>query len=70
MQKKLLPDLINDLEQEMLRLNYTEGSMRFYRRRWRMLLQFAREREETFYSERLLKCWNYKNWQPCIVTER
>ena len=53
MQKKLLPDLINDLEQEMLRLNYTEGSMRFYRRRWRMLLQFTREREETFYSELL-----------------
>lgn len=53
MQKKLLLDLINDLEQEMLRLNYTEGSMRFYRRRWRMLLQFAQDRGENFYSERL-----------------
>lgn len=51
MQKKLLTDLINDLEQEMLRLNYTQGSMIFYRRRWRMLLQFAQERGETFYSE-------------------
>jgi len=53
MQKKLLADLIKDLEQEMLRLNYTQGSMQFYRRRWKMLLQFAQEREETFYSEHL-----------------
>lgn len=53
MQKKLLTDLINDLEQEMLRLNYTEGSMQFYRRRWKMLLQFAQDRRENFYSERL-----------------
>lgn len=53
MQKKLLTDLINDLEQEMLRLNYTQGSMRFYRRRWKMLLQFAQESRETTYSERL-----------------
>lgn len=45
--------IINGLEQEMLRLNYTEGSMRFYRRRWRMLLQFAQDRGENFYSERL-----------------
>ena len=37
----------------MLRLGYTEGTMKFYRRRWRMLLQFAQERGETFYSERL-----------------
>lgn len=53
MQKKLLTDLIKDLEQEMLRLSYTPGSMQFYRRRWRMLLQFAQECEENFYSERL-----------------
>lgn len=37
----------------MLRLGYTEGSMQFYRRRWRMLLQFAKERNENFYSEQL-----------------
>ena len=53
MQKKLLTSLINDLEQEMLRLHYTQGSMCFYRRRWKMLLQFAQERGETFYSKRL-----------------
>lgn len=53
MQKKLLTDLIKDLEQEMLRLSYTPGSMQFYRRRWRMLLQFAQECKENFYSERL-----------------
>ena len=53
MQKKSLEKLIHDLEQEMLRLGYTNGSMRFYRRRWQMLLQFAQKRGETFYSERL-----------------
>lgn len=53
MQKKTLEELIHDLEQEMLRLGYTEGSMKFYRRRWRMLIQFAQEKGETYYSERL-----------------
>lgn len=51
MQKKTLVELIQDLEQEMLRLGYTKGSMQFYRRRWKMLLQFAQEQHETFYSE-------------------
>lgn len=54
MQKKLLlTELIHDLEQEMLRLGYTKRSMEFYRRRWRTLLQFAKERREFFYSEQL-----------------
>ncbi|QNK89829.1 tyrosine-type recombinase/integrase [Sporosarcina sp. resist] len=53
MQKKTLEDLIHDLGQEMLRLGYTEGTMKFYRRRWRMLIQFAREKGETYYSESL-----------------
>lgn len=53
MQKKPLTELLHDLEQEMLRLGYTNGSMQFYRRRWRQLLQFAQERDETFYSELL-----------------
>ena len=37
----------------MLRLGYTEGSMQFYRRRWRMLQQFATERNEKYFSEQL-----------------
>jgi site-specific recombinase XerD len=53
MQKKILVDLLHDVEQEMLRLGYTEGSMQFYRRRWQMLLQFATECGEVFYSEEL-----------------
>ena len=53
MQKKLLTELIYDLEQEMLRLGYSKSSMRFYRRRWKQLLQFAKERRENFYSEQL-----------------
>jgi len=53
MQKKSLTELIHGLEQEMLRLGYTNGSLQFYRRRWKMLLQFAQKRDERFYSERL-----------------
>ncbi len=53
MQKEPLTKLLHDLEQEMLRLSYTEGSMKFYRRRWQMLLQFAQERGETHYFEQM-----------------
>ena len=53
MQKKLLFELLLDLEQEMLRLGYTEGTMKFYRRRWQSLLQFAQEQGEIYYSEQL-----------------
>ena len=53
MQKQLLTELIHDVEQEMAQLGYSQRSMRFYRRRWRTLLQFAKERGELFYSEQL-----------------
>ncbi len=52
-QRKTLTELLHDLEQEMQRLGYTNGSMQFYRRRWQMLLKFAQEQGEVFYSERL-----------------
>jgi integrase/recombinase XerD len=48
-----LTDLLPDLEQEMLRVGYTNGSMRFYRGRWRKLLEFAEQQGERFYSEQL-----------------
>src|SRR5699024_3628864 len=53
MQKKPLDELIYDLEREMLRLGYSQGTMQFYRRRWQMLLQFAQDRGESYYTERL-----------------
>ena len=53
MQKRPLAELLNELEQEMLRLGYTEGSMKFYRRRWQMLLQFTQERGDIYFSEQL-----------------
>ena len=53
MQKQPLAELIHDLEQEMLRLGYTKGSMQFYRRQWQSLLRFAQEQKETCFSERL-----------------
>ena len=53
MKKRDLKELILDLEQELLRLGYSKGSMAFYKRRWDMLLEFAKERNQTHYSERL-----------------
>ena len=53
MQKKSLIELIHDVEQEMLRLGYSKGSMKFYHKRWQMLLEFAQERGEIYYHERL-----------------
>lgn len=49
----LLPELIHTLDQELLRLGYSNSSMKIYRRRWRSLIQFAEERGELFYSEQL-----------------
>lgn len=53
MKKQSLVDLLHDLEQEMLRLGYTKGSMTFYRSQWRDLFLFAQERKQIFYSEQL-----------------
>jgi len=52
-QKKPLKELLQDLEQELLRLRYTEGSMKYYRNRWKKLLQFAADKNEVYYSEQL-----------------
>ena len=53
MQKKPLKDLLQELEQELLRFGYTEPSMNFYRNRWKRIIQFAEGRDEAFYSEQL-----------------
>jgi integrase/recombinase XerD len=53
MQSKPLKELLKDLEQELLRLGYTEGSMKFHRSRWKKIIQFAEERNEIYYSEQL-----------------
>ncbi|WP_134214676.1 hypothetical protein [Pelotomaculum propionicicum] len=53
MQKQPLAKLLKDIEQEMIRLHYTKGTLTFYRRRWKMLTKFAKERGETEYSEQL-----------------
>ena len=53
MDKKYLPDLISELDQELLRLGYTKGSMTFYRRRWNQLMAYAEDRGEYYYTEQL-----------------
>ena len=51
--KNYLPDLISELDQELLRLGYTKGSMTFYRRRWNQLMAYAEDRGEYYYTEQL-----------------
>ena len=46
-------DLISGLEQELLRLGYTKGSMTFYRRRRNQLMAYAEDRGECYYTEQL-----------------
>jgi integrase/recombinase XerD len=53
MQKKTLKELLQDLEQEMIKLGYTEGSMKFYQNRWKMLIEFAEAKGVLYYSEKL-----------------
>jgi len=53
MQKQMLFELIQELEQELLRLGYTERSMNYYRTQWRKLKNFADSKEQQYYSEKL-----------------
>jgi site-specific recombinase XerD len=52
-QNQPLPELLVDLEQELKRLGYREGTLEIYRRRWQMLLMFAHSRGERVFSEQL-----------------
>lgn len=53
MQKKPLKELLQDLGKELLRIGYTEATLKYYRNRWQKLQQFADERNEIYYSEQL-----------------
>ena len=53
MDKQQLPDLLSDLEQELIRLGYAEGTMKLYQRRWEQLTEFAQKRGELYYTEQL-----------------
>ena len=48
MKKQPLADLLHDLEQEMLRLGYTNGSMGFIET-MEALLRFAQERKQLLF---------------------
>ncbi len=53
MEKQTLTTLLGELEQELLRLGYTPGTMNFYRREWEKLQLYAAEKGELHYSEKL-----------------
>ena len=53
MQKQTLVELFQGLDKELMRLGYTEGSMKFYRNQWRKLENFAISKGQQYYSEQL-----------------
>ena len=53
MQHQPLHELLQALEQELLRLGYTQGTLTFYRNRWRKLEDFAERRRQVYYTEQL-----------------
>ncbi len=53
MQKKTLDQLLIDLEKELLRLGYSQGTRTFYHRKWKKLLEFAKIHDQIYYSEKL-----------------
>jgi len=53
MQKRTIKKLTQDLEQELLRLGYTKGSLKFYKNCWKSLLKFSKEKNQSYYSEQL-----------------
>src|SRR6266567_5881340 len=53
MHQQTLHQLLQDLEQELLRLGYTKGTMTFYRNRWRKLEDFADRKGQVAYTEQL-----------------
>lgn len=53
MQPQKLHELLQDLEQELLRLGYTKGTMTFYRNRWRKLEDFVDRNGQIYYTEQL-----------------
>ena len=48
-----LHSLLIDLEKELLRIGYTEGTMAFYRHQWLLLEEYAFDKGETKFSEQL-----------------
>jgi len=53
MQQQTLNALLQDLEQELLRLGYTKGSMTFSSNRWRKLEEYADKKGQVYYTEQL-----------------
>lgn len=58
-QKKILKELLQDLEQELLRLGYTEGTMKFYRNSWQKIKKFAKERNHFLFPLKFLSIFLY-----------
>ncbi|MCL5971144.1 MAG: hypothetical protein M1499_01095 [Firmicutes bacterium] len=53
MKQRTLRELLQELEQELIRLGYTKGSMTFYRSRWRKIEDFAGKNRQVYYTEQL-----------------
>ena len=52
MEKTTLKELINLLEQELIRIGYKESTLHYYRKNWKRLIAYFDERGEQFFSEK------------------
>jgi integrase/recombinase XerD len=53
MQQILLKDLISRFDQELIKLNYKQNSLKSYRIFWKQLLKFFTQQKQTLFSEEL-----------------
>jgi site-specific recombinase XerD len=51
MEKRPIRELINLLEQEMLRMGYKESTLKYYRDNWKRIIEYFDEQGEQFFSE-------------------
>ena len=52
MEKTTIKELINLLEQELIRIGYKESTLHYYRENWKRLIAYFDERGEQFFSEK------------------
>ena len=70
-----LRQLLNQLEQELIRLGYKEATLNYYRSNWKKLISYFDKRNETFFSEAIAmqyvdeKCDFFAKEEAGILTQ-
>jgi site-specific recombinase XerD len=75
MEKETLKELINRLEKELIRVDYKESTLMYYRVNWARLINYFESQGETFFSEALAmeyvdrKCGFFAKEQAGLLTQ-